>query len=46
MAMRPNLNRPIAGVGHGQLERLSSSERLDISLSKNDFAGDDMHGRE
>src|SRR6185295_2165533 len=30
MTMRPNLNRPITGIGHDQLHCLTALERLDV----------------
>jgi hypothetical protein len=38
--MRPDLNRPITGIGDDHLNRLTAIERNNIALTEDDLTGD------
>ena len=41
MTMRPDLNRPITGIGNNQLNRLTAFERNNVALTEDDFTRND-----
>jgi hypothetical protein len=41
--MRPDLNRPITGIGNEDLNRLTAIERHNVTFTENDLTGNYLH---